>query len=985
MKNRKPAGWPVILSVRSRSPLFLLVTGLLVFYHCTVSAQQLPNKKQRNSTLAETVRNTLKKNSGTLQLVENNGQEGLPKNVVAYFTAAYQTVFIEKDRLRVVVAENIANPESKMPVPDKSHLGKDAEQKKYHTNSFTILFSGSTGFTGLEKIKRYGTDRNYIQAGRPVNNIQHAASYGEIILHNVYKGIDLRLYSQENAQLEFDWIIWPGADAGLIKLKFEGQQDLALTAAGNLQVKLGIGNFTMRLPESYYITPKGKQTVRAGFSLAGKNLVQFKGLSSRKNKYPLVIDPDLLWGTFFDGANTSFDEYLYGIEFDYSNELIYCAGAASLQVSTTYAAALSAAYDSTFQATPDALIYAVTKDGQFVKYITYLGGANADVAIGVAVSNSFVYICGYTASVDFPVTLLADTLHPAFDSVYHAGNEGFVAVFNLKLDTLHYCTYLGGDGSDKALTIRAQADSIFYVSLASTDTLPLASPDYTVEYADSIFSGNSEAWIGKFSSFNVLNFGTYVGGTSDDLVNDFQLLSNGDIVFAGDTRNITEVNASIPDNGSGQEALFGRILVPASGPVSFTILDKVGGSNSDYGWGLYSIGDSVSIMVGQTSSNNFPLGTGPVFQTTRNGQVEGFIAKIYNDGSPGYKATFTGGSDDDILVSVRPVVVNNQVSLLAWGTTGSTDLAVRNFNSGTFYSATNTGGLDMLFVICDLDLKSKYYLSYVGGSGNDYLGITGAPVGSNHVFYNSVDSALYLGTTTHSSQTTHAPLFVGRGPADFINTGVPVFDQTKGNSNNDTHVIFAISTRGLFAILPLKWESVNAAIQSGCNVTLTWKTANEDKLSAYRIEKSTDGRNFYSIGMQLPGNGNYLFTDNNNTGNSGNTWYRIAAIDRDGRVEYSSLQFVRPCGQQQDVLEIYPTIVKGSFTITGSMPAGVAACSVILLDAAGKLVMPPKKITTSGSHTFYLTSKLPAGNYFVIVLNESDGTRVTTKKILVTD
>ena len=110
----------------------------------------------------------------------------------------------------------------------------------------------------------------------------------------------------------------------------------------------------------------------------------------------------------------------------------------------------------------------------------------------------------------------------------------------------------------------------------------------------------------------------------------------------------------------------------------------------------------------------------------------------------------------------------------------------------------------MLFVICDFNLGIKYYLSYIGGSRNDYLGATGAPVGSNHLFYNVTDSALYLGTTTHSNQSTHVPLFVGRGPADYLNDGVPVFDETKGNGNNDTHVIIALSMRGLYGILANK-------------------------------------------------------------------------------------------------------------------------------------------------------------------------------------
>ena len=331
------------------------------------------------------------------------------------------------------------------------------------------------------------------------------------------------------------------------------------------------------------------------------------------SQYPLVIDPDLLWGTFIDGGDSNYDEYLYAIQFDFTNQLLYCAGVVNIQVGTSYIAALSGAYEGSFNAMTDAIIYALTKNGAAIQYITYLGGSDADLAIGISLSPSFVYVCGYTASADLPVTTAAAGKWPAFDSVYNLNTDGFVAVFNPQLSDLVYCSYLGGPGIDQALTIRAVADSTFYLSLNGTDVLSVAAPDYLLNAADNIFDGTSEAWIGKFSSFNNLNFGTYVGGNSSDLINDFQVLSDGDVVFTGNTRNIDEVNASIPDNGAGQEAVYGRINVPALGPVNFDIIDKIGGSGSEYAWGIYNLGDSVSVIVGETNSNDFPLGVGCFF------------------------------------------------------------------------------------------------------------------------------------------------------------------------------------------------------------------------------------------------------------------------------------------------------------------------------------------------------------------------------------
>ena len=275
---------------------------------------------------------------------------------------------------------------------------------------------------------------------------------------------------------------------------------------------------------------------------------------------------------------------------------------------------LNNAYDGSFASATDALIYALTKDGQTVQYITYLGGSGEDVGIGISVSQSSVFVCGRTSSPDFPVTKAINGDVEAFDTTYHGMDEGFVAKFNLSLDALIYCSYLGGPGSDQSLTIRAVDDNSYYVSLSVTDTLPHTGLDYIVNQADDAFGGPSEGWIGEFSSTNALRFGTYIGGNSSDLINDFRVLSNGDVVFVGNTLGITEVNPSVPNNVFGQ-VLFGKINVPASGPVSFDIIDKIGGNGEDYGWGIYSLGGSVSVLVGQTKASNFPLGGAPAFQS----------------------------------------------------------------------------------------------------------------------------------------------------------------------------------------------------------------------------------------------------------------------------------------------------------------------------------------------------------------------------------
>jgi len=943
-----------------------------------VNGSQSISSQQLTPGLEKAVRNTLKQSSLKLHLIENNGQLGLPENVVAYFSSGNQTVFIEKDRLRVVVTKSKDDETDLGFANDKSSI--PSTTRNYHYNTFTILFKGSKGFSGYEKINPFETKRNFIDARSSEKNVTNVSSYGEILLKHIYPDIDLRLYSQESGQMEFDWIIAPYADASIIKMKFEGHEKLAINNKGDLDIGLAMGSFHIHLPESYYVTPAGKQQAHIHFSLSGKNEVKFKGFEKEQEKYPLVIDPDLLWGTFFDGGNFNFDEYLYGLEFNNSNQLLYCVGAANLQVSSAYAAALTNGYDGNFILETDAFIYALTKDGQTVQYITYLGGTNEDVGIGISVNQNFVFVCGRTSSFDFPITKSITGDVQAFDTVYHGMDDGFVAAFNFSLDHLVYSSFLGGPGNDRSLTIRAGADSSFYVSLSSTDTLSRKDLDYLPNSADSTFGGSSDGWVGAFTSMNALRFGTFIGGNSNDLVNDFRVLSNGDVVFIGNTLGITEVNPSVPNDAFGREMLFGKIKVPASGAVSFDIIEKIGGNGEDYGWGIYSLGDSVSILVGQTNSTDFPLGGGPAFQNVNRGGSDGFVARINNDGSGGYQASYVGGSDDDLLVSVTPVIINNMPVLLAFGTTRSTDLATRNTVGGTFYSNHNSGGYDMMWVICNLNVTYKYYLSYIGGSNNDYLGKTAAPIGSNHLFFNADDSVLYLGTTTHSVENTQAPAFVGRGAADTANAGIPVFDDTKNNSNNDTHIILAISIKRLFYTLPIKWEKFETSVLSDCSVQLTWRTADETEVEQYVVERSNDGRNYQDI-ASIAANGNsFSYHDRELLQGTTKVIYRILAVDIDGKKTYSSVNAVQLCGQTQQI-KVYPTITRNYFVISGSYPQQVKQLMVEVVDAGGRKILIRQVTAVNGAQTLFFDKRPASGSYFVVIRNEETSEILHTQKI----
>ena len=115
--------------------------------------------------------------------------------------------------------------------------------------------------------------------------------------------------------------------------------------------------------------------------------------------------------------------------------------------------------------------------------------------------------------------------------------------------------------------------------------------------------------------------------------------------------------------------------------------------------------------------------------------------------------------------------------------------------------------------------------------------------------------------------------------------------------------------------LPLQFQSFTAQKCNNNQVCLNWKTANEQDVSHFEIEKSTDGSNFYRIGSEPARNQSqnlYSFLDNATTGADTKVYYRIRQVDADGRVAYSSILWV---SFDEKEISIYPTVFENKFNL----------------------------------------------------------------------
>jgi hypothetical protein len=105
----------------------------------------------------------------------------------------------------------------------------------------------------------------------------------------------------------------------------------------------------------------------------------------------------------------------------------------------------------------DAFILKINPQGNDLEFATRLGGAEDDLALDVALgADGSIYVCGWTASADFP-------LKNAADGALGGNEDAFVARIDPLNGILLYSTYLGGSGEDRATAMALDGAGAAYL------------------------------------------------------------------------------------------------------------------------------------------------------------------------------------------------------------------------------------------------------------------------------------------------------------------------------------------------------------------------------------------------------------------------------------------------------------------------------------------------------------------------------------------
>lgn len=561
-------------------------------------------------------------------------------------------------------------------------------------------------FIGAEKVTPSGTLKsnatfNYFRGNDPSSWQRDVGSFKEITYRALYEGVDLRVAARPRG-FKYEFHVSPEASVSDIEIRYGGVERLSLDESGALKVKTPWGIMTDSAPVVYQDGPEGRVEVGGGYRLLGKYSYGFELTGEYDESLPLVIDPELSWGT-----------YLTISEMDYTgNVAVDSEGNVWITGHTDSAAfPVPGGFDTANGYPGDAYILKFDIDGDLV-WGTFLGGDDGgsydamDWGHDIVVTpGGKVWVVGETHSLDFPVP-------GGFDTTFNGTpNTGDVFIARISASgSLEYGTYYGGTGHDVGDAIAFAPGGGAYITGWTTSTdLPVTGG------FDQVHNGKHDAFVAKIDSDGQFAWGSFIGGSEMDWGRGIAASCQG-VYVTGNTDSADFVPTGGFDLTYGGDS--DAYIVRASPTGALLWSTFLGGSDRDRGYGIATDKSSCAIVVGYTRSADFPLKNG--FGPSAPAIADAYVTKVSPSGQIVWSTLLGGSSGDDAW----DVAVDGYGSAWVTGTTDSSDFPLVNPTDDTLDDC------DAFLAKISSDC-SLLFSTYLGGS--DYEEAYGVDANDNGV------------------------------------------------------------------------------------------------------------------------------------------------------------------------------------------------------------------------------------------------------------
>ena len=635
---------------------------------------------------------------------------------------------------------------------------------------------------------------NYLIGNDPKNWHTNVPTYAQVKYANVYPGVDLVYYGNQSGQLEYDFVVAPGADPAAIKLVVQAERlraaaqhptALRLAANGDLIVKAHGGDVSFHKPVVYQLgsgqtsatSPAQRTFVDAHYVLTASNGVRF-ALGAYDRSRPVFIDPILSYSTYLGG---SINDAGQGIAVDaagnaYVTGYTVSSGFPTLPSNQNFSSAGAATSSGLASGAQNAFVTKLNPSGTALVYSTYLGGSVFDSATGIALGldgsgNPIAYVAGYTASPDFP------TFH-AYQANLGGGTtpnsnalNAFVTVLNSAGNGLVYSTYLGGSQFDLAYAIAVDSHGNAYVTGSTSSTNFPTSPagqnfSSTGAPNSTGLAGTHNAFVAKLTAAGGLAFSTYLGGTNVDGGRALALDATG-VYVAGFTSStdfpvLNGFQSTLGASGA-QNAFVAKLNTNGTTLAYSTYL---GGESIDNAYGIAVDGTGHAYVTGSTMSKLFPIPSGQPYNSfgfTQDGPIltntglvgfqNAFVSELSPDGSTLAYSTYLGAGDNE---SGNGIAVDSFGNICVVGNTTSSNFPVNPTSNElgifkdagvqpTFGGGTVTGDAFVAEISSISSGSALMFATYLGGSGDD---------AASAVAVTSTGDIYLTGATSSFSSTT---------------------------------------------------------------------------------------------------------------------------------------------------------------------------------------------------------------------------------------
>jgi gliding motility-associated-like protein len=581
---------------------------------------------------------------------------------------------------------------------------------------------------GFDKREAY---YNYFIGNDSTKWASFVGLYGEVLVKDAYKGIDIRYYF-DSGQIRYDYLVNAGVDISQINFKLTGAKDVAVNENGELIIQTNLGEVKHGKLYAYQQTGNMKKEVSCRFEK--KEDGNFGVIASDYEKgLALVIDP-LIWSTFLGGAAAN--DVVFALCFD-SYRNVYLTGI----VNSSNFPTTTGSYDNTANGYSDIFITKLNSNASSLIYSTFIGGWNGDWSSSIVIDSiGESFITGNTGSNDFPVT------SGSYDQKY---NDIYILKLNSSGSGLVFSTFIGGSSTNEyAVDILIDnVCNIYITGVTESYDFPTTSGAYKQTAI-----GIEDCFITKLNSTGTaLIYSTYIGGDYYDIANGSVLDKNNNIYITGKTLSANYPTTTGTYNqtiNGGLDCFITKLNSTGSALIFSTF---IGGNNSEEARTI-ALDTSENIYIsGYTSDTNYPTTSGAFNRSFNNI----FVSKLNSSASKLIASTFLGGNSPDDAIFMTIDIDEN---IYLTGITYSINYPVTPDAINKSYS----GAGDAFITKLNPDLSLLIYSSYLGGK--------------------SLDQGLYI--TTDSNRDVYIAGYTES--ADFPTTS-GVYDQIY-NGNGDAYI-----------------------------------------------------------------------------------------------------------------------------------------------------------------------------------------------------